>query len=110
MNPADQHRIGKRHLDRPAIVYVRQSDPRQVREHTESTMLQRGLRERAVEMGWAMPKLVEDDLGISASGFAERPGFQWMLVGARRDRLVFWPGASYGRLPWGSVCRVGLVG
>lgn len=80
MNLGDQHRIAKRHLDRRAIVYVRQSDPQQVREHTESTQLQRGLRERAIEMGWASPKLVEDDLGISASGFAERPGFQWMLT------------------------------
>jgi hypothetical protein len=34
MNPGDQHRIAKRHLDRSAIVYVRQSDPYQVRENT----------------------------------------------------------------------------
>jgi DNA invertase Pin-like site-specific DNA recombinase len=80
MNPGDQYRIGKRHLERAALVYVRQSDPRQVREHVESTALQRGLRERAIAMGWHMPKLVEDDLGITASGFAERPGFQWMLA------------------------------
>lgn len=80
MNPGDLHRIDKRHLDRRAIVYVRQSDPQQVRDHTESTALQRGLRERAIELGWSSPKLVEDDLGISASGFADRPGFQWMLT------------------------------
>ncbi len=79
MNTGDQQRISKRHLERNAIVYVRQSDPCQVREHTESTRLQRGLREKAIEMGWSMPKLVEDDLGITASGFADRPGFQWML-------------------------------
>lgn len=75
---ADDHRIAKRHLDRSAIVYVRQSDPQQVREHTESTRLQRGLREKALSMGWIKPKVIEDDLGITASGFAERPGFQWM--------------------------------
>ena len=91
MNPGDQHRIAKRHLDRSAIVYVRQSDPRQVRENAESTLLQRGLREKAIEMGWPMPKLVEDDLGITASGFAERPGFQWMLaqVTMRRVGIIF---------------------
>ncbi len=80
MNPGDQHRIGKQHLERAALVYVRQSDQRQVRENVESTALQRGLRERAIAMGWPMPRLVEDDLGITASGFAERPGFQWMLT------------------------------
>ena len=91
MNIGDQHRITKRHLERNALVYVRQSDSRQVREHTESTALQRNLRERAIEMGWAMPKLVEDDLGISASGFADRPGFQWMLrqVTVRKVGIIF---------------------
>ena len=47
MNPGDLHRIAKGHLERRAIVYVRQSDPEQVRDHTESTALQRGLREQA---------------------------------------------------------------
>jgi DNA invertase Pin-like site-specific DNA recombinase len=91
MNAADQHRIAKRHLDRSAIVYVRQSDVRQVRENTESTLLQRGLREKAIEMGWAMPKVVEDDLGVTASGFAERPGFQWMLtqITLRKVGIIF---------------------
>jgi len=91
MNPADQHRIAKRHLDRSAVVYVRQSDTRQVRENVESTLLQRGLREKAVEMGWATPQVVEDDLGITASGFADRPGFQWMLtqVTMRKVGIIF---------------------
>lgn len=80
MSLADQHRIDRQHLDRGAIVYIRQSDPRQVREHLESTALQRGLLERAIELGWPKPKLIEDDLGISAGGFAERPGFQWLLT------------------------------
>jgi DNA invertase Pin-like site-specific DNA recombinase len=80
MNPADQHRIAPRHLERSAIVYVRQSDPQQVREHTESTRLQRGLREKAISLGWSNPQLIEDDQGITASGFADRPGFQWLLT------------------------------
>ncbi len=80
MNPADQHRIAPRHLERSANVYVRQSDPQQVREHTESTRLQRGLREKAISLGWSNPTLVEDDQGITASGFADRPGFQWLLT------------------------------
>lgn len=90
MNLGDP-RVAKRHLERNALVYIRQSDPRQVRENTESTALQRGLRERAIGMGWPMPRLVEDDLGITASGFAERPGFQWMLaqVTLRKVGIIF---------------------
>ena len=42
MNPIDQHRIAKRHLERSALVYIRQSDSCQVRDHVESTRLQRG--------------------------------------------------------------------
>lgn len=80
MNPADQHRIAQRHLERSAIVYVRQSDAQQVREHTESTRLQRGLREKAITLGWVNPTVIEDDQGITASGFADRPGFQWLLT------------------------------
>lgn len=96
MNVADQHRIAKRHLDRDAIVYVRQSDAYQVRENTESTLLQRGLRERAIAMGWTMPRVVEDDLGITASGFADRPGFQWTLaqVTLRKVGIIFCTEAS----------------
>ncbi len=91
MNPGDKHRISKGHLERGAIVYVRQSDPQQVREHTESTQLQRGLREKAIAMGWPIPRVIEDDLGITASGFAERPGFQWMLtqVTMRKVGIIF---------------------
>jgi DNA invertase Pin-like site-specific DNA recombinase len=80
MNPADQHRIAQRHLERSAVVYVRQSDPQQVREHTESTRLQRGLREKAISLGWVNPTLIEDDQGMTASGFVDRPGFQWLLT------------------------------
>ena len=96
MNLGDQQRIGRQHLDRNAVVYLRQSDPRQVREHVESTALQRGLRERAIEMGWPNPKLVEDDLGISAGGFADRPGFQWLLaqVTLRKIGIIFCMEAS----------------
>jgi DNA invertase Pin-like site-specific DNA recombinase len=83
--------VTKRHLERNAVVCVRQSDPSQVRENTESTALQRGLREKAIALGWPTPKLVEDDLGITASGFAERPGFQWMLsqVTLRKVGIIF---------------------
>lgn len=70
------HRITPAHHARSAIVYVRQSDQKQVRENAESTRVQVGLREHAIALGWPQPILVDDDLGVSASGFADRPGFQ----------------------------------
>ena len=74
------HRITEEHRARAAVVYVRQSSPNQVRSHTESTRIQLGLREKAIALGWAHPVVIDDDLGVTASGFAERPGFQQMLV------------------------------
>ena len=80
MNADRDHRIAPEHLTRAAIVYVRQSSPTQLLCHGESTRLQLGLREKAIALGWSQPGVIEDDLGISASGFADRPGFQQMLL------------------------------
>jgi hypothetical protein len=44
-------RITPEHLQRTAIVYVRQSSPEQVRSHAESTRIQIGLRDKAVAFG-----------------------------------------------------------
>ena len=40
------------HLERLAVVYVRQSTPQQVLEHRESAALQYALRDRARAWGW----------------------------------------------------------
>jgi DNA invertase Pin-like site-specific DNA recombinase len=68
------------HLKRSAMVYVRQSSNVQVRDNMESTRLQRGLQEKAKELGWRNPVLIEDDLGETASGFSDRCGFHRMLT------------------------------
>ena len=44
-------KIERRHLERAAVVYVRQSTLAQVREHTESTARQYALAEQAVALG-----------------------------------------------------------
>lgn len=75
-----EHRILPQHLARKALVYIRQSSPGQVRVNVESTRVQLGLREKAFALGWSNPQVVDDDLGISAAGFADRPGFQRMLA------------------------------
>jgi hypothetical protein len=68
------------HLERTALVYVRQSMPDQVRDHTESRRRQYGLVDVARELGFRRVETIDDDLGISGSGFAERPGVQRLLT------------------------------
>ena len=75
-----EHRILAQHLARRALVYIRQSSPGQVRANVESTRVQLALRDKAIALGWRSPTVVDDDLGISAGGFADRPGFRKMLA------------------------------
>lgn len=65
------------HLDRLAVVYLRQSSMTQVRQHTESTMRQYGLAEEAVRLGWARADVVviDTDLGVSGKWGVAREGY-----------------------------------
>ena len=67
-------------LRRRAVVYVRQSSPGQVIHHQESQRLQYGLVNRAREMGFQDIATIDDDLGRTASGFVERPGFEHLVA------------------------------
>ena len=55
------------HLDRLAIVYVRQSSPQQVMENRESRERQYGLADFAQRLGWASERVVviDEDQGLS---------------------------------------------
>src|SRR5437764_9563621 len=77
-----QQKIRPEHLDRAAVVYVRQSSRQQVLEHTESTRLQYALAERAVALGWARSQVVviDDDLGVSAATADSRKGFARLVA------------------------------
>jgi len=76
------HKIQDVHIDRLAVVYVRQSHPQQVLRHQESTRLQYGLAERAQALGWAKPQVlvIDEDLGKSADSVAGRSGFQRLVA------------------------------
>jgi DNA invertase Pin-like site-specific DNA recombinase len=76
------HKIATRHLAKLAMVYVRQSSTRQVRENVESTQLQYGLVDRARAYGWPVDRteVVDDDLGISGQSVEGRAGFQRLLA------------------------------
>jgi DNA invertase Pin-like site-specific DNA recombinase len=75
-------KVGERHLERLAVVYVRQSTRQQVADHGESTRLQYGLVERAVTLGWQTSRVmvIDEDLGKSGSSAAGRAGFQRLVT------------------------------
>ncbi len=76
------NKIETRHLALNAIVYVRQSSMRQVRENIESTQLQYDLVHRVQCFGWQPDQIevIDDDLGISGTSVQGRNGFQRMLA------------------------------
>ena len=47
-----REKIASSHLERLALVYLRQSSPRQVRENFRSTERQYALAEEAARLGW----------------------------------------------------------
>jgi DNA invertase Pin-like site-specific DNA recombinase len=65
------------HLQRTAIVYVRQSSAAQVENNRESTQRQYALVERAAALGWQRDQIsvIDDDLGMSGATSAGRLGF-----------------------------------
>jgi len=75
-------KITPTHLQRKAIVYVRQSTPKQVRTNTESQRNQRALVERAVALGWEHSRVVilDADLGQSASSTTGRDDFSTLTA------------------------------
>jgi DNA invertase Pin-like site-specific DNA recombinase len=76
---ADTTKVTSAHLQRVAVVYLRQSSPGQVEHHRESTLRQYALAERAHELGWTSEQVqvIDEDLGLSGSvvSIAKRSGF-----------------------------------
>lgn len=75
-------KVQPRHLERLAVVYVRQSTLQQVQEHRESTALQYALRSRAIAWGWDGQRVlvIDEDLGCSGASAQGRAGFQRLLA------------------------------
>ena len=75
-------KIARRHRERAAMVYIRQSTPQQVERHQESTRLQYALVDRAFQFGWARESIVviDDDLGRSGATTEGRFGFQRLVA------------------------------
>jgi DNA invertase Pin-like site-specific DNA recombinase len=73
----DTAKIKPAHLQKAAVVYVRQSTLSQVELHRESTARQYALAQRARELGWTNEQvvLIDEDLGLSGATIAKRTGF-----------------------------------
>ena len=93
-------KIHREHLQRMAIVYVRQSTPQQMTRNPESTRLQYGLVERAVTLGWprAQVLVIDEDLGKSGSTAQGRSGFQRLVTEVSLNRVGLVLGIEMSRL------------
>ena len=73
-------KIKPHHLERKAILYVRQSSAYQVQNNLESQKLQYAMRDRLCSLGWRDIEVVDEDLGRTASGTVTRAGFERMVA------------------------------
>ena len=79
-------KIKPEHLARKAIVYLRQSSDKQVRQNLESQRLQYEMAERVRSLGWKQVEIIDSDLGFSAGmASTRREGFErvlsWVALG-----------------------------
>ena len=61
-------KIKPHHVERKAILYVRQSSAYQVQNNLESQKLQYAMQDRLRHLGWQEIEVVDEDLGRTASG------------------------------------------
>jgi len=93
-------KVQSSHLQRLAVVYVRQSTLQQVAHHRESTRRQYALTERAVELGWLPTQVlvIDDDQGRSGASADGRPGFQRLVGEVGLDHIGIVLGLEISRL------------
>lgn len=77
------------HVQRQAVVYVRQSSPHQALTNQESLQMQYGLGQRAVELGWMAGdvRVVDSDVGRTGSTVKGRRGFQQLVADVSLGRV-----------------------
>ncbi len=88
------------HLDRLAIVYVRQSSPHQVLHHRESRERQYALVHRAAALGWPSERVltIDEDQGHSAKKPDSRSGFHRILAEVTMSHVGLVLGIEMARL------------
>jgi len=100
LNHSLQGKIHGHHLDRLAIIYIRQSTLQQVERHAESTKLQYALVDKAYSLGWSAERVlvIDEDLGRSGANAEGRPGFQRLVAEVGLDRVGIVLGIEMSRL------------
>jgi DNA invertase Pin-like site-specific DNA recombinase len=68
-------KIKAQHVQRKAILYVRQSTPYQVTHNLESKKLQYAMQERLQQLGWREIEVVDEDLGAFGRRHGHAHGF-----------------------------------
>ncbi len=93
-------KIKPRHLERVAIVYVRQSHPQQQIKHPESVATQLRLRERIEQWGWPADRIrvLDGDLGKSGTSTVGRDDFAWLVSEVTLDHVGLVAGFQINRL------------
>jgi DNA invertase Pin-like site-specific DNA recombinase len=93
-------KIRARHLDRLAMVYVRQSTPQQVIEHQESRLRQYDLASHAAALGWSESRVlvIDEDQGQSGRSAERRSGFQRLLSEVTLEHVGLILGLEMSRL------------
>ena len=88
------------HLDKLAVVYVRQSSPQQVLENRESTARQYAFAEHAVGLGWPRERvlIIDEDLGKSGRTTERRSGFQRLVTEVTLNHVGLVLGLEMSRL------------
>lgn len=102
------------HLERKAILYVRQSSIHQVLHHQESQTLQYAMQDHLRQLGWREIDVIDEDLGRSAAGTVTRSGFERMVAEVCLGRVGAVAAREVSRFArnsrewqqWVEVCRV----
>ena len=96
----DLSKIKPSHLQRIAIVYLRQSTPSQVEQTRESTARQYALADKACQLGWPKEQviLIDEDLGLSGSSTDKRSGFARLTSEVALARVGIVLGLEVSRL------------
>lgn len=109
-------KIQPAHLERQAVVYVRQSSPQQVHRNRESGLNQRALRERLVELGWAKNRVsvIDEDQGLSGKHSAGRDGFQNLAADVALGKIGIIMGYEVSRVArncadWYRLLELGAI-
>ncbi|HEU5376935.1 MAG TPA: recombinase family protein [Ktedonobacteraceae bacterium] len=74
--------VSQTHLQRKALIYIRQSTPHQVLSNQESLRLQYALQQRAIDLGWRPEdiEIIDADLGMTGASASHRVGFQALVT------------------------------